>query len=112
MRFIPFMIQFYSDNSMQKSESLLILGHLPQKISKPHFFAIDAPEENPLPENTSLAWHISLTKSAVPIYTIKMGKITGLYIAVKEVLWRPHNKKICLESDEIMKKKNNRHYSF
>ena len=47
----------------KKSESLLILRHLPQKISKPHFFATEAPEENPLPGKTSLAWHISLTES-------------------------------------------------
>ena len=31
------------------SENRVILRHLPQKISKPHFSEIDAPEENPLP---------------------------------------------------------------
>ena len=35
----------------------IILRHLPQKISKPHFLANIAPEENPLPGKTSLAWH-------------------------------------------------------
>ena len=63
---------------------------------------MDAPEENPLPGNTSLAWHISLTKSVVPLYIIPLpspGKITG-YRALKEVLWRPHNMKICLKSKE------------
>ena len=111
MRFIPFMIQFYSDNSMQKIRKSSYFRTPALKDFQAPFLCYRCPEENPLPRNTSLAWHISLTKSAVPIYTIKMGKITGLYIAVKEVLWRPHNKKICLESDEIMKKKNNRHYS-
>ena len=70
----------YTGNIYQKAR---YLRHLPQNISKPHFSAIDAPEENPLPGNTSLAWHISFTKSVVPIYRIPLsspGKITGLYI--------------------------------
>ena len=68
------------DNSIQKSESLLILRHLPQKISKPHFFATEAPEENPHPGKTSLAWHIRLTESVAAIYIIPLSslwKITG-----------------------------------
>ena len=65
------------------SENRVLLRHLPQKISKPHFSAMQAPEENPLPGKTSLAWHISLKKSVFAIYIIPLsspGKITGLYI--------------------------------
>ena len=65
------------------SENRVILRHLPQKISKPHFSEIDAPEENPLPGKTSLAWQLYFTKSIAAIYIIPLsspGKITGLYI--------------------------------
>ena len=38
------------------------------------------------------------------------GEDNGIiYIAAKEVLWRPHNMKIFLENNEIMEKKTFRH---
>ena len=47
----------FTENFNQKN---LPLRHLPQKLSKPHFSEITAPEENPLPGKTSLARHIRM----------------------------------------------------
>ena len=50
------------------SENRVILRHLPQKISKPHFSEIDAPEENPLP------WKIPLHGNYI------LQNLSSLYI--------------------------------
>ena len=77
----------FTKNFNQKNELFikrhLPLRHLPEKLSKPHFSEITAPEENPLPGKTSLAGHIRMFFGFVAIYIVTLfspGRI--IYMAV------------------------------